>query len=409
MSFLFLTHSAALAGAELRLIRLVAGLAPDAAVLAMEEGPLVDALRARNLPVDVLPLDGAVRLVRREAGIAGAARLLPRLAKLIPRLAAHRAAHAVTVAFSQKSFVAAALSQSLIRRPLVWGLNDIISGEHFSTSMRRLGVTLANRTVRRVVVNSTATGKAFVAAGGRPDLPLVIHPGIDLQGFRRPSSPEGGVAPGSGSRRLRVGCFGRLAPWKGQEVLLRALMDLPEVEAWIVGAAQFGEAGYARQLEQLAADLDLADRVRFLGHQDGVASLMAACDVVAHTSTAPEPFGQVIVEGLACARPVIATAAGGALEIIEHDVNGLLVPPADVEALATALRRLVLDPVARRRLAAAGARSAGHFSTAAMVAAWSRCLGSLAGSARTTARLQAPGRMSLDAAPDGPGRRAGGP
>lgn len=388
MRFLFITHSAAPSGAEQRLSRLVRGLAPHAAVVTMEEGPLVEQLRRQGTPVDVLPLAEAVRRVRREDGAAAAMGAVPQLAKLLPPLAALRSRSEITIAFSQKAFVAAALTQPFVRRPLVWSLNDIISGEHFSASMRKIGVVLANRAVRRVVVNSRASAEAFVAAGGAPDLPRVIHPGVDLQAFRRAA-----VSQPRPPSRLRVGSFGRLAPWKGQDVLLHAAAQVAGLELWIVGASQFGEEEYGAGLERLAEKLGVADRVRFFGHRDDVPALMAACDVVAHTSTAPEPFGQVIVEAMAAGKPIVATGAGGVLEIIEGEVNGLLVPPGNVGALAAALSRLARDPALGARLAMAGQDAAETFSTVAMVEAWSACLRSLRPRAAARGLPYGPGRL----------------
>jgi glycosyltransferase involved in cell wall biosynthesis len=83
---------------------------------------------------------------------------------------------------------------------------------------------------------------------------------------------------------------------------------------------------------------------------------MAAADVVVHSAVTPEPFGRVVIEALAASRPVIATAAGGVLDILEPEATGLLVPPDDTGALAHALVRLAGDPVLRTRLGAAGRR-----------------------------------------------------
>ena len=76
--------------------------------------------------------------------------------------------------------------------------------------------------------------------------------------------------------------------------------------------------------------------------------------MIVHTSTAPEPFGRVIVEGMLAGRPVIASDAGGAAEIVENGDSGLLTPPGDPTLLAGALRRLLADPLFARRLADAG-------------------------------------------------------
>jgi glycosyltransferase involved in cell wall biosynthesis len=89
-----------------------------------------------------------------------------------------------------------------------------------------------------------------------------------------------------------------------------------------------------QQLHQQIEHLGLRDRVQFLGFRADVISLMGACDLIAHTSTAAEPFGRVIVEAMLCGKPVIAAKAGGAAELIDHGVNGWLVAPGEPKQLA---------------------------------------------------------------------------
>ncbi len=151
-----------------------------------------------------------------------------------------------------------------------------------------------------------------------------------------------------------VGIFSRLAPWKGQHVLLEALALLPDVQALLVGEALFqDEQHYAHQLRERAAQPDLAGRIHFLGFRDDVPVLMQLVDVVVHTSIAPEPFGRVIVEGMLARKPVIATQAGGALEIVRSGKTGLLVPPGNPSALAQAIRYVLDNPDQAHQLAQA--------------------------------------------------------
>jgi glycosyltransferase involved in cell wall biosynthesis len=96
---------------------------------------------------------------------------------------------------------------------------------------------------------------------------------------------------------------------------------------------------------------------------------MKACDVVVHASTSAEPFGRVIVEGMLAGRPVVATAAGGARELIEDRVNGLLVPPGDARALASALRSLLAEPARAREMAEAGQQLARERFSPALISA----------------------------------------
>ena len=164
------------------------------------------------------------------------------------------------------------------------------------------------------------------------------------------------VAPG-GARTV-VGLFGRLSHWKGQDVLADAVARLPDVEAVIVGDALFGETAFRDRLAARIAAPDLAGRVHLLGHRTDVPALLQAVDIVVHCSTAPEPFGRVIVEAMLAGRPVIASADGASGEILGPDY-GFLVPPNDPAALADAIRRLRdLGPAERDRLLEANAARA---------------------------------------------------
>ncbi len=126
-------------------------------------------------------------------------------------------------------------------------------------------------------------------------------------------------------------------------MLLNALAALPDVHALIVGTALFEDEAYPLLLERRAAALGLAERVHFLGYRDDVPALMREVDVVVHASTAPEPFGRVVVEAMLASTPVVATCVGGVPEIIEHGVTGLLVSPGDPSALEEAVRALMAD------------------------------------------------------------------
>jgi glycosyltransferase involved in cell wall biosynthesis len=156
---------------------------------------------------------------------------------------------------------------------------------------------------------------------------------------------------------VTVAIVGRLSPWKGQDVFLAAFAKAfpgGEERALIVGSAMFGEDTFERQLRAQADRLGIADRVSFVGFTRDVFGVLAEVDVLVHASTVPEPFGQVIIEGMAAGVPVIASAAGGPLEIVTHGVNGVLVPPGDAEALAAWLAKLAASPQLRAELATQG-------------------------------------------------------
>ena len=148
----------------------------------------------------------------------------------------------------------------------------------------------------------------------------------------------------------------RMEAWKGHRVLLAALERLratPGWTCWIVGGSQNDEElGYERELRHAARVFGLEARIRFTGQRSDVAALLAAADVYCQANTAPEAFGVSFVEALYAGLPIVTSAMGGALEIVDPDC-GFLLPPADAEALSDALRLLIADDTLRARMSSA--------------------------------------------------------
>jgi glycosyltransferase involved in cell wall biosynthesis len=141
--------------------------------------------------------------------------------------------------------------------------------------------------------------------------------------------------------------FGRLVPWKGHEVFFKAarivLEALPDAHAMIVGDVSGGEEAYGVRLRELARDLGISSRTTFTGYRADIPQLMRASDVLVHASLVPEPFGMVVLEGMACGRPIVAMDEGGPAELIERDVHGILVRPNDPGAIARAVTTLLVQ------------------------------------------------------------------
>jgi glycosyltransferase involved in cell wall biosynthesis len=150
----------------------------------------------------------------------------------------------------------------------------------------------------------------------------------------------------------------RMESWKGQALHLQALnriKNIPGWVCWLVGAPQRPhEAAYFTFLKTLAEELGIAERVRFLGQRTDVRRLLQSADIFCQPNEEPEPFGLVFIEALYSGIPVITTAMGGALEIVD-DSCGILTEP-DPMALAGAELELIANPILRRRLGA-GAKS----------------------------------------------------
>ncbi len=149
----------------------------------------------------------------------------------------------------------------------------------------------------------------------------------------------------------------RLEEWKGQTVLLSALSrlrDVPNWICWIAGGAQRShEVEYLQALQTQATELGISDRVCFLGQRTDVPHLLAAADIHCQPNTAPEPFGIAFIEALYAGLPVLTTAIGGAVEIVDESC-GRMVAANDTASLSNILETIIANPDERATLAQGG-------------------------------------------------------
>jgi glycosyltransferase involved in cell wall biosynthesis len=175
----------------------------------------------------------------------------------------------------------------------------------------------------------------------------MIYDGIDLDEEKAVGSKEGCRARWGLPPDLPVvGIVGTIQRWKGHHEVISAIKKvkekIPNIKCVIVGGIY--DPVYENELRHLVETLNLKDNIIFLGYQSNTLSVMNAMDIVVHASILPEPFGRVLIEAMSLGKPVIATKAGGPIEIIEDQVSGLLVPPSDPEALSDAIIHLLQDP-----------------------------------------------------------------
>lgn len=355
MKILFVDQTAQLGGAELSLFAEVTNLPHESSVLLFEDGPFREMLEVAGVKVEVVQAAGALT-VRRESGIVKGLLALPALLRLILAVAARAKAYDIIYSNSQKAFVVGAFASAISGRPLVWRLRDVLSASHFSAILRRAAVLLANWKAKQIIANSRATGDAFVAVGGKAERISVAYPGIDEELFTNVSTDE--IASlraevGSGNAPL-IGVFSRLSLWKGQAVFIDAMAKIPGAVGVIIGGPLFGHEAYETELREKVAALGLEDRIRFLGFRKDIPALMAAMDIIVHSSIAPEPFGRVVVEGMLAGKPMVASAAGGVLEILEHGKTGWLYEPGDAAALAKTLWLVLENEAQTAMIAQAG-------------------------------------------------------
>ena len=242
------------------------------------------------------------------------------------------------------------------------------TNESFRVRFYNLFDRVVQRFADRVVL-MTASQRAKIIGGADEERVRVIHNAVDPD---RPASfsPNGGdpaekAGIPAAARILSV--VGRLSPEKGVDEFLRAFASVsaghPDVHAAIVG-----EGPERRNLEALARQLGLSERVHFTGYTPYSGDFISRSEMLIIPSRS-EGIPNVALEALALGRPVVATRVGGVPEVIMDGLDGLLVPPEDPKALASAIDSLLKDRVLSARLAKAGRkRVREHFSLAQMVA-----------------------------------------
>jgi glycosyltransferase involved in cell wall biosynthesis len=245
------------------------------------------------------------------------------------------------------------------RPRLVWHLHDYVATRPATARFLRWSLRHCD-----AIVTNSASVAADVRETLRPSIPVVAVPNaVDLERFH-PSGTRldldrlAGLPPAAAGA-VRVGFVGTFARWKGQTTFLDAiarLNHLAHLRAYVIGGALYDTAGSqhsAAELRAYAGALGLAGRVGFTGFVDAVDEALRALDIVVHASTAPEPFGLVIAEAMACGRAVVASDAGGAREIFTREVDALAHSPGHSEELAACIARLAGDEVLRQQLGAA--------------------------------------------------------
>jgi len=224
---------------------------------------------------------------------------------------------------------------------------------------------IANRMTDLVVANSDAVRRDILEHERLPaGKVIVIHNGVQIDRSEEPRIERSSICVHPGS--LLVGVLANLIHYKGHHIFLLAwqmvVERFPDAVALLIGE------GHARSdIERWIGELGLGPCVRLLGSRDDARALLRLVDLVVHPSE-QEGFSNAILEAMAAGKPVVATDVGGNTEAVANGITGLLVPPGDPGALASAIIRLLGDPVSRQAFGTAGrSRAAEFFSLDGMI------------------------------------------
>ena len=317
-------------------------------VVFLEDGPMVG--QAAELGADT-----AVLLAGRVREVGGLVRDGRRLGRL---LRAWRPD--VAVSWMPKAHLYTGPVARLLRVPALWFQHGLPSASD-----------PIDRAVALLPARCVLAPSRTVAAAQREMWPHrtvhVAYPGVELYGGE-PARPRELLEPlGIPGDAPIAGLVARLQRWKGVHVLVEAVPDLlrshPEAHVVVVGGDHPLEPGYRQEVQQLARRLGVHERVHLVGYQPDSERWMRAFDVVVHASD-NEPFGLVVIEAMALAKPVVAGAAGGPSEVVRDGVEGFLVPYGDSAMLAERVGRLLSDRELAARMGRAAAERAAELTPA---------------------------------------------
>ncbi len=214
----------------------------------------------------------------------------------------------------------------------------------------------ASSSVCRFVFISTAVQQHMLEQGVGTTNGQVVFNGVDIEEYQSAGTATFREDLGVSDDTLLVAIVGRLDHWKGHGVFIDSIDKLRSrgyrLKGLIIGASQSSPRNqrYVKDLQAQVEDGRLEEVIAFLGPRRDMPAIMQEIDVLVLASTEPEPFGRVVIEAMAAGTPVVATAAGGILDIIRDRKTGYLVPAADIDAMAAAIEEAHTDPEGRIKI-----------------------------------------------------------
>lgn len=396
MRIVFCNHTGQVSGAEKMLLLGLANLPRDRCELALvcpDSGQLRAAAERLDIPVHTSRAIHArftynpLLLARYAASVVHSLWDLRKIFRsLSPEII-----HANTV----RAGIVSTIATTGTKVKVIWHNHDMLPRHPITLAIRLLAYS-SHRL--HVVGCSSAAAQTLRPLRQTSVGPTVIHNGCESHrsvfdtAAREAKRAELGLTPSE----FAIGIVGQITPRKGQLELIRAFSavqaQIPNAVLLICGAPLFNkDEQYLSLLRREAERLHADGRIRFLGQRRDALEVVGAMDLSVLNSKR-EPFALTLIEAMMMGTPVISTACGGPTEMIEHGVQGEIVPVGDRDALVEAIVRLATEKELRRRYAAAArAMAIEKYSKEKYIAAWCSFYEEIGNSARA-------GRQSSPAA-----------
>jgi glycosyltransferase involved in cell wall biosynthesis len=344
---LYLNHSGQISGAEQSLRSLLwqmrrERLDVEPTIALPGGGVFSEMLREEGWNVTFAPL----RRIERPSGPLGPLSAMTtlmhvlRTAPYIQKLAAKTGAQLIH-SNSTTAHLVGALAGERLNIPALWHARDLVS-------LERIAPALAHRSAC-VIAISGCVAERLQADGVPPDKIRVIHNGLDPDEWSPKSRSRLRQSLALRDEAFVFGCAGQLVPWKNHVAFIEAAHQLSQDEDCarahfvIIGGDLWNEhSTYVNELRAMVKKYSLQDRFNFIPHQLDNVDALAALDTLVLPSH-DEPFGRVLIEGMALGKPVVAYAENGPIEIVTHGYDGLLVSPDEEDGLAHTMKQTLCD------------------------------------------------------------------
>ena len=341
---LYLHAGAEMYGADKVLLELIKGLDPqefEAHVILPNDGVLVEALRQIGAKVSVLDYPILRRKYFNPKGILEYLKSYRRYSQKIVQYVRENGINLVhnnTTAVLEGIYL-----KRKVKLPLIWHVHEIIVkpkaiSDFINFLMGRYADTIV--TVSNAVANHVKKSR-FV----KNDQVQVIYNGVDNAVYHEMDANTAREQFGIAKDSLVIGMIGRVNAWKGQGDFLEAVTPIlkanPKAVAFLAGSAFEGEEWRVDELEKAISALPVARQIKRIDYYSKTTELYNMFDIFALPSTNPDPLPTVVLESMACGKPVVAYRHGGVCEMVKEGANGLLATPNQPAELSKVIQELV--------------------------------------------------------------------
>lgn len=359
---IFIDHSPKFSGAEKVLLNLLSlikssGSGIDPVLVCSRGSDIAEYFRKEGVEID----SSEMKWFTRKAGLGEMLSYFLSLARFSAALVKKIKRHDAAI-IQPNTFISAIYSvipAMLTGRPVVWYMYDILDVDLFN----KLFVRFAAFGAKKIICTSGAVKKSLLEFGVDERKCVVIHNSILEQGsVGKPDSKGVRSSLGVPEDAPLVGIIGQITSWKGQLVFVEAatavLKEFPTARFVIIGDTMSPfDKEYKESIERLIEKEGLRGRVVLAGFRKDIPAVMGSLDVIVHASVKPDALPTVILEAMFMEKPVVATNVGGVPEIIDDGESGLIVPPGDKAAMASAIGKLLGDKVLRERMGRSGKKT----------------------------------------------------